>query len=219
VGVETFTQTGFGAELIHRQRQVKRASDVAWTLNIIRGITLTLICFSSAPLVARFYHKPILEVLIKAVSLCFFIKGFRNINVILLQKNLDFKKIAILQQTASLISLTVTLSLAYALRNAWALVWGTLSFFLCDLVLSYIIQPERPHFCLDRKLTREIFHYGIFITGSGIVVFLITELDNATIGIEDFTGSDGDCGPNCTNTNSYLVKRSLADHSALSYLP
>jgi len=181
-GIEIFTQTGFGAALIHRQEKVREAADVAWTLNIGRGFILSILCFLAAPFVAQFYNRPILEILLKIVSLSFIIKGFRNINVILLQKELDFKKIAILEQITAFLGIIITIILAYILRNVWALVWGTMAFFTLDCILSYIIQPLKPKFYFEEKLTKEIFRYGIFITGSGIVIFLTTELDNALVG-------------------------------------
>ena len=181
-GIEVFTQTGFGAELIHRQKRVKEAADVAWTLNILRGFILTIICFVLAPYVARFYHTPVLEVLLRVVGISFLIRGFSNINVIFFQKELEFKKIAALQQSTVLIGLVVTLLLAFLWRNVWALVWGTLAYFTADLILSYIIQKIKPKIHFEKDLLKEIFRYGIFITASGIVIFLTTELDNAFVG-------------------------------------
>jgi len=181
-GIEVFTNTGFGTELIHRQKQIKEASDIAWTLNVVRGFILMVLCFVFAPLVAKFYHKPILEILLKAIAVTFFINGLRNINIILLKKELNFKKIAIQQQISALLGLVVTLTLAYLYRNVWALVWGTIAFFITDLITSYIIQPKYPKLYYNKKLAKEIFKYGIFISGGGIVVFITTELDNAVVG-------------------------------------
>jgi len=181
-GIEVFTNTGFGAELIHRQKNIKEASDVAWTLNIVRGFILTVLCFWAAPIVAKFYNKPILSILLRVIAVTFFINGLRNINVILLKKDLNFKKIAIQQQVTCLVGLVVTLILAYIYRNVWALVYGTLAFFVTDTITSYIIQRKYPRIFYDKKILKEIFRYGIFISGSSIVIFLTTELDNAVIG-------------------------------------
>ena len=181
-GIEVFTQTGFGAELIHRQKRLKEAADVAWTLNVIRGFVLTLLCFFAAPYVAAFYDRPILSILLKIVGFSFLIKGFSNINVLLFQKELDFKKVVILQQSTALIGLVVTLSLAFAWKNVWALVWGTLAYFVADLVLSYVIQGKVPRIYFEKRLLKEIFRYGAFVGGAGIVVFLSTQADNAIVG-------------------------------------
>ena len=98
------------------------------------------------------------------------------------QKELEFKKIAILQQSTALIGLVVTLLLAFLWRNVWALVWGTIAYSASNLVLSYVIQRIKPRIRFEKDLLKEIFRYGIFITGSGIVIFLTTELDNALVG-------------------------------------
>lgn len=181
-GIETFTQTGFGAELIHRQHRIEEAADVAWTLNVLRGIILSIACYLASPILASFYNRPEIDILLKIVGISFFIKGFSNINIILLRKNLNFKKISFYQQGTELFSFLVTIYFAFALRSVWALVWGTLAYFTADLILSYLIGPRKPQFKLDTALAGQVFRYGIFVTGAGIVTFLSLQLDNAFIG-------------------------------------
>jgi len=181
-GIEVFTQAGFGAALIHRQKRVMEAANVAWTLNIIRGFILTILCFFAAPYVAAFYDNPILSILVKIMGFSFLIKGFSNINVLLFEKELDFKKVVILQQSTVFIGLVVTLSFAFALKNVWALVWGTFAYFVADLVLSYLLQRKVPRLYFEKSLLKEIFRYGVFVGGAGIVVFLSVQADNAIVG-------------------------------------
>jgi O-antigen/teichoic acid export membrane protein len=53
---------------------------------------------------------------------------------------------------------------------------------LAGLVASYVIHPYRPRFRLDVNKTRELAGYGRWVFGSTILVFLITQGDDAFVG-------------------------------------
>jgi PST family polysaccharide transporter/lipopolysaccharide exporter len=50
------------------------------------------------------------------------------------------------------------------------------------MFLSYILIPGHPRLKFNRKIAWELFHYGKFITGVGIVLFIATEIDNVVVG-------------------------------------
>lgn len=181
-GFELFTQTGFGTAVIHRQKKVKEATDSAWVLNILRGFVLAALAFVAAPYVARFYNRPLLETIIEIIAFTFIIKGFRNTNIILLQKELDFKRLTSFQIVTSLLKIITVVTLAYVYRNVWALVFGEIAFCVFHSILSHFIIRIRPKLRFNKQLAKELFHYGKFVTGAGIVIFLAGQIDSALIG-------------------------------------
>lgn len=181
-GMEVFTQTGFWAALIHRQERVKEATDSAWVLNIFRGFILAALTFVAAPYVARFYDRPLLETIIEVIAFTLVIKGFRNTNIVLLRKELDFKRITIFEIVTSLLRIITVVTLAYIYRNVWALVFGQIAYCVFHSILSHFIVHIRPKLRFNKQLAKELFHYGKFITGAGIVIFLTNQIDNALIG-------------------------------------
>jgi len=180
--VEVFTQTGFSAALIHRQGKFEEAKDTAFTLIVIRGFLLALIVFLVSPFIAVFYEKPILNIVIQVIAISFIFNGFRNINTIAQQKELNFKKLVYLEQVVAFLNTIVVITVAYYFRNIWALVIGHVSASFIGMVFSYILIPGGPKFKFDKKIALELFHYGKYITGVTIVLFAATEIDNALIG-------------------------------------
>ena len=180
--IEIFTETGFGAALIHRQQRFEEARDTAFTMMFVRGLALTLLAALTAPWVARFYDEPILASLVAVNGLSFVFTGCRNLNTVALQKELNLRRVTYLELTTSLMTFVTSLGLAYWLRSAWALVYAQVASAAINSLLSFVIVPGRIRFRFDPAVAKELYQYGRFMTGLAIVVFLTRELDNALIG-------------------------------------
>ena len=181
-GLDLFTETGIAPALIHRQERVAEAVNTAYTLQIMRGFLLALLAIPLAPLAAAYYGDERLRAVIAVLSMSFIVSGFSNINTILLQKKLDFRRLAALELTLALISTVAVSVLAYIMRSVWALVIGQLLTSAMRVTLSYIIVPGRPVMRFDRTIAWELFKYGRFITGLTIVLFVTSEIDNLVVG-------------------------------------
>lgn len=181
-GIEIFSETGFGAALIHRQKNFEKEKDVAFTLLVIRGVLIFFVAFSIAPFVATYYEQEVLDPAIKILALTLIFNSFGNINTVKFQKELNFKPISYMEQFSSVFSFVFVVSLAYYFRSIWALVVGHVGASVMGLILSYLLIPGRPRFSLDLQIARELFSYGKFIMGLAIVVFLALEIDNILVG-------------------------------------
>lgn len=180
-GAEVFTQTGFAAALIHRQTHVLEARDTAFTLMVLRGILLTVAMVGIGPLVSTFFERHELTPLLSVLAFAFLFEGFRNINTVLQQKEMQFRLLSILQLSQTLFSFILAITLAYFLRSIWALVIAHLVSTLIGTILSFVIVPGRPQFSFKKQYAWELFHYGKFLTGLSVVVFLTSQIDNAVI--------------------------------------
>jgi len=181
-GLELFTQTGFAAALIHRQKGFDEAKDTAFTLMVIRGCLLFLITFIASPFIADFYDKSILDAVIKIIAISFIFKGFRNINAISYEKGLNFKKISYLEQSVAVINTIFVIVFAYYFRNVWALVIGNLFSNFVAALLSYLFIPGKPKFEFKKNIAKELFTYGKFVFGLSIIMFVSSEIDHVLIG-------------------------------------
>ncbi len=180
--LETFSQTGFQAALVQKKKNVEPYLDPAWTISSIRGIILFLILFSSAPLIANFFDSAQAVLVIKVIAVSTLLTGFRNISILFFQKELQFNKQFIYEFSGTLVDITVAISLAFILRNAWALVWGGLAANFVRFFMSYIIHPYRPRIKFEKEKFRELFAFGKWVLGSSILVFLITQGDDIFVG-------------------------------------
>ncbi len=177
-----FSQTGFAQALIQKKKDPKRYLDTAWTIQIIRGIVLTAVLFLFSSLIAGFFKEPSAEPIIKVLAFSMLIGGFSNIGTIFFRKELRFHKEFIFKMTGSIIDLIVTIVALLVLRNVWALVIGSMAGRMVNLLVSYLIQPYRPKLILKWQQAKELFNFGKWIFGSGLLNFLLTEGDDIVLG-------------------------------------
>lgn len=180
--LETFTQTGFQAALIQKKENINPYLDTAWTVSAIRGIVLFFILFFSAPLVATFFNSVQASLIIRVIALSTLFSGFRNIGILFFQKELNFKRQFVYEFSATMVDLFVAISLAFLLRNVWALIWAGLCTNLVRLFMSYIIQRYRPRFYFSKAIFQDLFGFSKWVVGSSILVFIITHGDDIYVG-------------------------------------
>jgi len=72
------------------------------------------------------------------------VSGFTNVGLILLRRELDFKRDTIAQIFAAVSSAVFTILFALLLRNAWAIIIGFLIRRLFLVIVSYIVTLTAP---------------------------------------------------------------------------
>jgi lipopolysaccharide exporter len=102
--------------------------------------------------------------------------------VVYFQKELDFKNQFLYEASGTLVSLVVSIVLAFTTRSVWALVWGLLAGQIVSSAVSYAIQEYRPRFRYDRSKARELFSFGGWVWGSHILGFVALNGDDVVLG-------------------------------------
>jgi len=180
--LETFSNTGFNQALVQRKDSAEKYLNTAWTVQILRGLILSMVLFISAPYAAKFFKEPSAELVIKIFSLSLLFNGFRNIGIIYFQKELEFHKQFYYSLSIAITNLIVAIPLAFIIRNVWALVAGAIAGNVTGLVMSYIVHPYRPRFHFEVAKAKELYTFGRWIFASSILLFLLTQGDDILVG-------------------------------------
>lgn len=176
--LEATTQSGFDRALTQRPGEVGPFLDVAWTWQVLRGAALTGLSLALAPLVARWYHEPALAGMMLVVGLCPLLRGFQNMAVVGLARQLDFRRQLALRLLQALGAMLLTLPALWLLRNWQGLAARALLGAMVSVLVSFAIVPRRPRLVWDTTRLRELLRYGRWVTGSAFIVFVITQGDD-----------------------------------------
>ncbi len=179
---DALTRPGVVPALIHRKGSFDEAKDTVFVILLARGFLLTVLLIIASPYIASFYEQPVLKNMLWVMAIGFILLGGKNINVVARAKALDYKQLAILDQLLEIINTSVVIALAFWLNSVWALVVGYIASSGIITLLSYILIPGKPRFDFNIKIAKELLHYGKFITGTSIVLFVVSQLDNAVVG-------------------------------------
>jgi lipopolysaccharide exporter len=182
MAVECFSQMGFQQALIQEKEDSRPYLDTAWSVLLVRSCLLFAGLLAAAPAVAEFFRAPELSPIIRVIALSILISGFANIGILFFQKDLDFRRQFVFDLTASLVDVIVSVSLAFLLRDVWALVWGGLAGNLTRVLLSYRLHPYRPRLRFEWAHLRQLFRFGQWMFAYGIIGYLMTQTDTLLIG-------------------------------------
>jgi O-antigen/teichoic acid export membrane protein len=180
--IAVFTETGFNSALIQRKEYNNDVLNTAWVMQIARGLVLFLVLFLASSFIANFYENPQLESILRVIGLSYLFGGFMNIGIILFSKELNFKKRVLYEQVTNISAIIVTVILAFILRNVWALVIGHITGALMGTLVSFGIHPFMPRFKFKIDVAKELFGFGKHVFVAGVLIFLITQGDDALVG-------------------------------------
>ena len=179
----TLSDAGVNAAVVQKQRPDAKWLHTAWHLNWMRGVLLGALCWSIATPVAWFFHEARLESLIHWAALIPLIHGFMSLGYTLMQKTLDFKMRAFVDLSKELVFTVVAICIAlFWQADVLALLLGLIAGTVAAVVTSYLLHDYRPQIGFSWPYAREIWRFGLHLMGVGILVFLITNLDDAVVG-------------------------------------
>lgn len=158
-----------------------RYLNTVWTAGLVRNLGLTVVLLLAVGPTASFYGADVSGVL-AALSFLPLINGFQNIGLVLLRKEVSFRKNAWFEQTNNVCSTALMVGLALWLRDVRALVWGQLLGALISVVLSYVFHPFRPRLMFDKTAFKDAFRFGKYLLVIGLMTYLTTMADNIVVG-------------------------------------
>ena len=177
---EALTTFNFDIALIRDQQATRAHYDTAWTLGVLRGLIVGLVLVALAEPAALFFNEPRVTQIVYALAFVNALEGFNNVGTVDFRKNLQFDKDAWLLLWPNIAGFVVTLGLAFAWRNYWALVAGTVISRVLRLLASYAVHPYRPRFNLSEW--RDIVSFSSWLLIGNIINFIYVRIDTVIIG-------------------------------------
>ena len=160
---EVFIDAGFGSALIQKKEPTQTDYSTVFYFNIGMSVILYAALFFSAPAIADFYRMPILCKVLRVQGLILFIYAFNIIQRNQIRKNLKFKKLSTITIITSVISLIVTVIMAYAGCGVWALVAQNFIGALIPCVFFWITTSWRPTWEYSWASFKELFGFGFYM--------------------------------------------------------
>ncbi len=160
---EVFIDAGFGSALIQKKNPTQTDFSTVFYFNIGMAIVLYVVLFFSAPAIATFYRMPILSKVLRVQGLILFIYAFNIIQRNQIRKNLRFKKLSRITIVSSVISLVVTVAMAYAGFGVWALVAQNFVGAIVPCIFFWVTTDWRPTWEYSWASFKELFGFGSYM--------------------------------------------------------
>ena len=154
-----FSEFGIGITIVTLQDLTEEQVSQLNTLSLLLGIIGFLISAAAAIPLGKFFHASKLPVVVIVLSVGFIVSGIRTVPYSLLQKELRFKLLAVIEAMQGIVQAVITLTLAFLGFGYWALVLGILSFSVTPTALVLIFR--RHGFAFPRPTSiRKALHYS-----------------------------------------------------------
>lgn len=186
--VTVFTQIvldmGFGAALIQKEDISERQLSTLYWLNIITGFLLFVGLFFLSPVIADFYQRDELVLLIRILAVMFLIAPVGQQYQYMLQKDLKFNVLSKIEAGATVLSFVLLLVLIFLTDPiiAYALSQVFLNSVKGILFFTVYLKKWRPSFVFAVREVKEFFSFGAFQLASRLVNRLGANIDMILIG-------------------------------------
>jgi len=151
-------------------------------MGLIRGFLIATAIFLLARPASIFFTTPGSEQILRIIGISIIIHSFNNVAVLYFYRELQFHKFFKYQFLGTIADVTVTVTAAFFIKSAWALLIGLVAGNLMRCIMSYVIEPYRPRIQLNKSQVRELYRFSIWISATSILVFLITHGDDIFVG-------------------------------------
>lgn len=177
-----FNEMGLTSALVQRKELREEHCSTMFWANLVVSSALTLLFFVSAPLVASFYGEPLLKPMTQAMSICFVLGALGKVPRALLQRSFRFDALARASMIAMLVSGAGAIVVALLGGGVWSLLAQQVGATGVSSALLAMQSKWRPRFLWSPPAFRDLWRYGIGLTGFSVVNYWARAADKLLIG-------------------------------------
>ncbi len=161
-------------------------NNVFW-INFLISVALAAAMYGLSGPISQFFREERLASVIEAFAVIILLGALGFGQYALLNRELRFRVIALIDMTCAILSFIVVISCAFYFRSFWALWAGALSSVTCWIFLSYAGSSWRPGFPKFWVGLDGLFRFGFHIMVHNFAIYFTRNLDSILIG--KFLGS------------------------------
>ena len=157
------------------------ASTGFW-LNCITGASVTLLVILFSWPAARFFHEPQVATILQFLSVSFFLGAVCVVPTALLNRAMEFRKLAFAQTIGAICGTLVAIGVALSGGKLSALVAANLAFNFATTVMTWLMSPLRVKAVFRVADARRILSFGLHLTGFHVLNYFSRNADNVLVG-------------------------------------
>lgn len=176
-----FQSLGLGQAVVQRPDLSHDQINAVFWFNVAASVAIALFFVALGPLVAWFYDDVRPGYVIAASGLTVMATGVTLLQVALLNREMRFGALSIVDMVTALAGLVATIAFAVTTRSYWALMLGPLVGAIAGSMLAWRMAGWRPSLHIQWKGSRDLLRFGVDVTGFNLLNQLSRNLDNVLI--------------------------------------
>ncbi len=180
--VQLVNEFGLGAAVVRDRGLDENRRASLGGLSVALGVLFFGLSVAVAAPIASFYHEPAVTKVIMVLALNFAVTGFRTLPNALLAQDQDFRRLARIDWTESLVQTATTLALAIIGYRYWSLVIGSVVAAVVGTIMTVAARPHRLAWPRDFKPILDPLLTGWHITLSRVGWYAYSNADFLIVG-------------------------------------
>jgi O-antigen/teichoic acid export membrane protein len=173
---------GFGNALIQKKDVNKDDISTVFTSNMVISIILFLSIFISAPAISSYVAIEKFDLYLRVEAFMILLRALYVVNFSMLNKEMQFRKLASISLGVNAIATCVSITLAYWGCGVWSLIIRNLIVDLLFFVSYYIFSKVSFSIQINLKSFKELFGFGLYVAVSNIISTLYSNILSFILG-------------------------------------
>lgn len=177
-----FVESGFCSSLVQKKDADDLDFNTVFYFNILIGVLAYLLLYIISPFVADFYQIPQMTFLLRILAFKIIISCFHRVQLTILFKELLFRKLALINICAYILSGVVAIVAALSGAGVWSIILQQLMADLVMLFWAWFRAPWYPRLVFSLIRLRGLFGYGSKILATEVFDAVFKNLYSVIIG-------------------------------------
>lgn len=177
-----FKDAGLSMATIQRATITTDQSSTLFWVNMLVGAILASLLIAIAPVLVAFYHEPRLYWVVVALAADFLFTGATAQHSALLQRQMRFVAVAVIDISALLASISVAITMAATGWGYWALVGQAVTSPGTSAICTWVAVRWIPGMPRRKVGIRSMMRFGGTVTLNGLIVYVAYNLEKVLLG-------------------------------------
>jgi O-antigen/teichoic acid export membrane protein len=181
LGIELLSDVGIEQNVVHHEDGLtKPFRETAWTMQVARGVMLSLFFAAMSVPLAHVYKIDVRIFLV--ASLMPVLNGMHSIAIFALVRQLDVRRRTLFELSAEGVTFVASVAFAVAFRSIWSPILGVITGVVYRSAASYWLPESRHRLAIDPAIRRRIMAFGKWIALTSLVMYAATNIDRLYLG-------------------------------------
>jgi PST family polysaccharide transporter len=177
-----FSDVGVGSAAIRRPDLNQRGLQTAFTLKLILSFGAFAAAYAIAPFAHHFFEHPATGNVIRILAFDFLVSTIGFMSMVTLTREQNYGALVMPGVASAVVRCILAVSLILLGWKFWAVIYADVGANLIGAIAIQLARKVPIRFQFDWPDAREYLRFGVPLLGSGILIFLIFNMDNFLIG-------------------------------------
>jgi PST family polysaccharide transporter len=155
---------------------------VAFWTNLLMAFFAYAFLFVTAPSISLFFQNPLTQPVLRVAGLQIIIVSLSSVHQALLVREFRFRQLFWIKSLTAFVPGLLSIPFAATGYGVWALVIGSLTGHLLNLLFFWAKSAWRPRLKFDLMAARGLYRFGFWTAGEGLALWFFGWADNLVVG-------------------------------------